>query len=137
MLTDLRPYLVVAVNPDHPIDNLARVAFELDEETALLAAERILASDHSIGTDHVAIYKLQRVGERQAVIKWGEEQGTWQEVDPIPETKAGHCQKWSYDENRYLLMAREDKIPYSRIAYILGRTQRAVEVQASRLRCGF
>ena len=92
----------------------------------------------NISVDSVAIYKLQKTGKRHASIQWAEEKPKQQTLQLKLFNGNGehHYQPWTTDENTYLVGAHKTGQSYQRIAHILGRTERAIEVQASRLRCG-
>ena len=105
-----------------------------EEEAEKHAAD--LIQDSSI--DSVAIYKLQKTGVRQSSVQWTNEKPKQQtlSLEAPNGNDAHHYQPWTTDEDVYLVDARKAKIPYTNIAVALGRTTHAVEVQASRLRCG-
>ena len=101
-----------------------------DEDAKRMVEEFLFDHPH---VDEVAFYELKQIARRQASVQW-----TYRE-DPvlkIPEKLGGPYQPWTDDENLYLLKARKVGFSYGRIAEHLGRTPHAVEVQASRLRCG-
>jgi hypothetical protein len=82
--------------------------------------------------NEVALYELREVGIRQSEIKW---EGTTKLKAPNGNGQHHH-QPWTTDENTYLVGTHRAGDSYAQIAHTLGRTERAIEVQASRLRCG-
>ena len=82
-------------------------------------------------TDEIALYELKTIGIRHASIVWTDE-----EFQLKASNGGRHYQQWTTDEDTYLAGALKAEIPYANIAVALGRTTHAVEVQASRLRCG-
>lgn len=82
--------------------------------------------------DEVLLYERKKVGMRRSTVEWFEEEEELLE----PPNNGGPYQPWTVDQNTYLLSARKAGYSYEQIAEQLGRTPHAVEVQASRLRCG-
>jgi hypothetical protein len=127
IMSKYRKYL--AISSKGIITELLSGCDEEEEETKQMVTEFL--HDHP-EVNEVALYKLQKIGIRQSEIKWEE---TFK-LEAPNDNGEHHYQPWTADEDTYLVDARKAEIPYANIAIALGRTERAIEVQASRLRCG-
>lgn len=102
-------------------------------EEAEFAAQEVV---NNASVDSVAIYQLHKVGRRVASVAWDDAPRATSSLPPPPPKSNGAYSQWTDAENVYLREARSMGMSYKGIAKKLGRTPHAVEVQASRLRCG-
>jgi hypothetical protein len=127
------PYLIYADG---------KAALFTNQTAAMEEAEYVLQNRPEI--KEVAVYQLIKVGKRRTAVEWNL-QPSYEPEAKLKKPKANGInllrpsarrdyQEWTTDENSYLVGAAKAGIPYEEIAKDLGRTKRAVEVQASRLR---
>jgi len=114
-----------------------------NEHDAIEEAEQVLRVNPEIS--EIGIYKLLKIGKRRTSVDWsGDTSGDEPEAKsngqklklalPIAKGTTHHYQEWTSGEFKYLQEAHKAGFSYDEIAEDLGRTKRAVEVQASRLR---
>lgn len=106
----------------------ALLSFDTFEETEEYVTRFLMDNP---GIDEVAIYELHQLGKRRPSVQWVVEKPV-----PTPPVNGGPYKPWTLEENSFLISSKQAGYAYQDIAEHLGRTTHAVEVQASRLRCG-
>lgn len=102
------------------------MAIDKAEEAYQLAFEA--ANDYDVS--EVAIYELKDVGRRSQFV-WES-----QRKEPEAPTSRKH-RKWSKGELETLQRHIDKGTPHKKIAKLLGRTDKAIQIRASRLQRGF
>jgi DNA-binding NarL/FixJ family response regulator len=121
------------MNERYLIYGNGKVALFTNQTAAMEEAEYVLQNNPEV--NEVAVYQLVKVGKRRTAVDWSGESEP--KMEPPSNGVDHHYLEWSTEENSYLTQARKAGFTYEEIAKDLGRTKRAVEVQASRLRQSF
>ena len=121
------PYLIYADG---------KAALFTSQTAAMEEAEYVLQNRPEI--NEIAVYMLHKIGKRRTAVDWSDDTSGDEPEAKLKKPKANganhHYAEWTTDENSYLTGAMKVGMSYEEIAKDLGRTKRAVEVQASRLR---
>lgn len=127
-----QPYIVYAEDSTGEVTHVLEcddANLAEDEATELMKTMPDLVS--------VGIYRLIKVGKRQASVRWDNPEPKKNGVPRNPEETPGHNKGWRDEEVKYLVQARAAGMSYKGIAKKLGRTPYAVQNKASRMdTCG-
>ena len=122
------PYLIYADG---------KAALFTSQTAAMEEAKYVLQNRPEI--NEIAVYMLHKIGKRRTSVDWSGDEpepkpNEQKPALPIAKGTTHHHQEWTLGEFKYLQEAHKAGFSYDEIAEDLGRTKRAVEVQASRLR---